>query len=348
MFSPSVASAGLPPLELDVRQDSVERSRDALEVECLHQEHGVLLLAVPHEAVQLILERPGAMCGLLLVGPERAQLALLREDALHSIGPHRPRQLVFEVARAGVEPDSLELAAVGAPQGAQEMRLLAEVVEPRESDVAVLPEEAWQVPVAAHRHDCDALGPEVAATATRKRLDGAAVARALNEHHSAQLHNWHEIRSTTSGAAVLRERAGMPLDESLRSPLYDHRKREAEIRFMLLTYNAPGGKEIWAAMSEAERAAEEAEYRDLIRSMREERIFLAAEEVEHYDAARTVLMRDGILSVSDGPAVNADAFLTGYFLIEVESFETAINWAARIPNARTGSVEVRPVMDIDW
>ena len=117
---------------------------------------------------------------------------------------------------------------------------------------------------------------------------------------------------------------------------------------MLLTYNAPGGKEIWAAMSEAERAAEEAEYRDLIRAMREKRIFLAAEEVESYDAARTVRMRHGILSVSDGPAVNADMFLTGYFLIEVESFETAINWAARIPNARTGSVEVRPVMDIDW
>lgn len=38
---------------------------------------------------------------------------------------------------------------------------------------------------------------------------------------------------------------------------------------MLLTYNAPGGKEIWAAMSEDERAAEEAEYHDLIRSMRE-------------------------------------------------------------------------------
>ena len=46
--------------------------------------------------------------------------------------------------------------------------------------------------------------------------------------------------------------------------------------------------------------------------------------------------------------MNADAFLTGYFLIEVEAFETAINWAAQIPNARTGSVEVRPVMEIDW
>jgi hypothetical protein len=117
---------------------------------------------------------------------------------------------------------------------------------------------------------------------------------------------------------------------------------------MLLTYNAPGGKEIWAAMSAAEQAAEEAEYSDLIRSMREERIFLAAEEVEHYDAARTVRMRGGTLSVFDGPAVNGDEFLTGYFLIDVESFDSAIDWAGRIPNARTGSVEVRPVMDIDW
>jgi len=40
--------------------------------------------------------------------------------------------------------------------------------------------------------------------------------------------------------------------------------------------------------------------------------------------------------------------LPGYFLIEVESLAAAITWAARIPNARTGSVEVRPVMDIDW
>ena len=85
------------------------------------------------------------------------------------------------------------------------------------------------------------------------------------------------------------------------------------MRFMLLTYNAPGGKEIWAAMSEAERAAEEGEYRDLIRSMRAESVLLAAEEVEHYDAARTVRKRHGIVSVSEGPAVNADAFPTGLF-----------------------------------
>ena len=49
----------------------------------------------------------------------------------------------------------------------------------------MLPEQAWEVPVAAHRHDGDALCLEVATTATRERLDGAAVARALDEHYSA-------------------------------------------------------------------------------------------------------------------------------------------------------------------
>jgi uncharacterized membrane protein len=68
------------------------------------------------------------------------------------------------------------------------MPLLADVIEPRESDVAVLPEKAREIPIAAHRHDGDALGPKVTATATRKRLDGAAVARALDEYYSRCLH----------------------------------------------------------------------------------------------------------------------------------------------------------------
>ena len=69
------------------------------------------------------------------------------------------------------------------------MPLLADVIEPRKPDVAIPPEEAREVPVAAHRHDGDALGLKVATTATRQRLDGAAVARALDEHYSAQLHD---------------------------------------------------------------------------------------------------------------------------------------------------------------
>ena len=101
-------------------------------------------------------------------------------------------------------------------------------------------------------------------------------------------------------------------------------------------------------MSDAEREAEESEYRDLIQSMRNSGVFVAAEEVEHYDAARTVRVRQGVVDVSNGPTARADEYVTGYFLIRVDAFEDAIHWAVQIPNARTGSVEVRPVMDIDW
>ena len=97
-------------------------------------------------------------------------------------------------------------------------------------------------------------------------------------------------------------------------------------------------------MSEGERQAEEEEYADLIRAMRESEVFIDACEVEHYDAACTVRVRDGVRSVRDGPAVEAEEFLTGYFLIDTESLDAAVDWAAKIPNARSGSVEVRPVM----
>ncbi len=97
-------------------------------------------------------------------------------------------------------------------------------------------------------------------------------------------------------------------------------------------------------MSEAEQQAEEDEYAELILAMRESDVFIAASEVEHHDAACTVRIRDGIRRVRAGPAVEAEEFLTGYFLIDTKSLDAAIDWAAKIPNARSGSVEVRPVM----
>src|SRR3954447_11370721 len=68
------------------------------------------------------------------------------------------------------------------------MPLLADVVQAHQTRAAVLIEDAWQVAVAAHRHDRDALGTQVPATATRERLDRAAIALAFDQDHAAQLH----------------------------------------------------------------------------------------------------------------------------------------------------------------
>jgi len=120
-------------------------------------------------------------------------------------------------------------------------------------------------------------------------------------------------------------------------------KEEYLVRYALLTYDAPGGREVWAAMTESERQAEEEEYVRLVRAMHESGAYVEACEFDPSTGPRTVRVRDDERSVSDGPAVQGEELLTGYFLIEVESEDAAIAWAAKIPNARNGSVEVRRV-----
>ena len=100
-------------------------------------------------------------------------------------------------------------------------------------------------------------------------------------------------------------------------------------------------------MTESERRAEEDEYVRLAETMRESKVYIEANELEPLSSARTLRVRKGTRTVSDGPAVQGEEFLTGYFLIESESFEAALEWAAKVPNARSGSVEVRPVVQDD-
>ena len=121
------------------------------------------LLAVPHEPCAV--PRGAGRCARAASGrsgsAQRGRAAARAPDSQ----PNRPRQLVLEVARAGVEPGALELSTVVAPQRAQEMTLLADVIEPRAPHVTVLLEQAWKFPnrPSARRRS---LGLEVAATAS--------------------------------------------------------------------------------------------------------------------------------------------------------------------------------------
>lgn len=115
------------------------------------------------------------------------------------------------------------------------------------------------------------------------------------------------------------------------------------MRYVLLTYNAPESREIWAAMTETERRAEEDEYVRLVESMQDSNAYVGATELDPATAGQKVRVRNGERMVIDSPAVQSAESLTGYFVIDVDSVEAAIEWAAKIPNARSGSVEVRRV-----
>src|SRR5512142_3091529 len=70
---------------------------------------------------------------------------------------------------------------------------------------------------------------------------------------------------------------------------------------------------------------------------------IAAEALEPVDTAATVRIRGGRLSVTDGPFAETREQLAGFYLIEARDLNEAIQVASKIPPAREGSVEVRPV-----
>jgi len=72
---------------------------------------------------------------------------------------------------------------------------------------------------------------------------------------------------------------------------------------------------------------------------------IASEELQPVATATTVRVRNGDTVVSDGPFAETEETLGAYCLIEADSLDEAIEWASRIPSARSGTVEIRPVVD---
>jgi hypothetical protein len=82
-------------------------------------------------------------------------------------------------------------------------------------------------------------------------------------------------------------------------------------------------------------------------TLREAGQFIACERLQPTHTAATVRLRDGKVSVTDGPFAETKEQLAGFYLIEARDLNEAIRLAAKIPPARLGCVEVRPVWQYD-
>jgi hypothetical protein len=81
-------------------------------------------------------------------------------------------------------------------------------------------------------------------------------------------------------------------------------------------------------------------------SLRDSGVLLAAEPLFPADTATTVRVRNGRTVLSDGPFAETKEHLAGFYLIEARDLNEAIQMASKIPPAREGSVEIRPVRDL--
>src|ERR671926_95489 len=80
---------------------------------------------------------------------------------------------------------------------------------------------------------------------------------------------------------------------------------------------------------------------------REAGVFVDGDGLQPVATATTVRVRDGERLLTDGPYAETKEQLGGYYLLACKDLDDALNWAARIPEAKTGSIEVRPVMDYE-
>jgi hypothetical protein len=90
-----------------------------------------------------------------------------------------------------------------------------------------------------------------------------------------------------------------------------------------------------------------AEYQTFTQSIIQSGNFKAGDRLQPTTTATTVRVRDGKTLTTDGPFAETREQLGGYYLIEAKDLNAAIDIAARIPGARTGSIEVRPIWVYD-
>ena len=112
------------------------------------------------------------------------------------------------------------------------------------------------------------------------------------------------------------------------------------MKYMLLIY----GDE--QALSEAERQDCYVESTQLARDIHAKGQFLSANPLHPTAMATSVRIRDGKRLVTDGPFAETREQLGGYFLVDANNLDEALAIAAKIPMARKGTVEVRPVIEI--
>jgi hypothetical protein len=104
-----------------------------------------------------------------------------------------------------------------------------------------------------------------------------------------------------------------------------------------------GDQSVWDEFSAAEREGVYERYRAFAKEASASGVMVGGDELASPRAATTVRVRNDETLVTDGPYAEVKEALGGYFMFECDSIDDAVDYAARIPGAEHGAIEVRPV-----
>jgi len=121
---------------------------------------------------------------------------------------------------------------------------------------------------------------------------------------------------------------------------------EAPVKYLILIYSNPTSLAVWEGLSDAQRVEFGRGHAALNEALAASGELVVSEGLADPSLAKRVSVREGRTMTSDGPFAEAKEHLAGFYLIECESIDRAVEHAARVPDAADGEVEVRPVLDL--
>jgi len=116
------------------------------------------------------------------------------------------------------------------------------------------------------------------------------------------------------------------------------------MRYIMLIYS---DEVMEAQRSQAENEVQMAEYYAFTNLVRERNVYQTGDALQPTSTATTVRVRNGKPLVTDGPFAETKEQLGGFYILECQDLDEAIELAARIPSAKDGSIEVRPILEFN-
>ena len=116
------------------------------------------------------------------------------------------------------------------------------------------------------------------------------------------------------------------------------------MRYMLLIHDCEAD---FAALSPEEIGEMMGEYQKFDEDLEASGASVSSDRLRPVDTATTVRVREGETLTTDGAFAETKEQFGGYYVIDVPNLDEALKWAARVPSARMGSIEVRPVWEME-
>ena len=118
------------------------------------------------------------------------------------------------------------------------------------------------------------------------------------------------------------------------------------MKFLVLIYGNPASRAVWDSLSDDQKREGMAGYTALNDALSASGELVASESLGDPAATKQVLVRDGRVMTTDGPFAEVKEQLAGFYLLDCESVDRAVEIVAQIPEAPFSIVEVRPVRDL--